>query len=632
MATISEALKTAAKYYSTNRLQQAEQIYNRILETIPEQADALHGMGLLTLKKGEPENAKTFFEIAIKVEPNVFKHWFALGNFYQSQREFDLAVDAYHKALAIEPKLASIYNNLGYALQELDKYPEAIASYQKALEIQPDCTEANVNLGNILYERGQLPQDKKPEYAQLNHQLGITYQQAENLNYAITYFQKAIDLQPKNWEYYYSLGKLFQEQEQLEAAIKSYNQALKLNPNNWNIYNSLGQTYQVQKKLPEAIAIYRQGLNLLNPDYASAITTCPNCNIQTTPAIIQETIKVGDYQFPAILPVTELEKARPFWTVVIPIYKRNDYILECLANVLLQWSGKADMEILVIDNASTSPLYELVNSLGGGIINYYRNSENIGPANNMNMGIYLSRGEWVHVLHDDDSVSPGFYSQLQQSLKNSPENIGAACTGFEYANENGKTVRLGEINSLPGQQKGILQNWLSRIGVCGFVMTPALVIRRKTHEKLGGYNPEIPNINDWELHKRIAAFYEWWYEPQVLARFRIHSNTETSESWNSGKMAVQVEKAINISQSYLPIDSRAEITARARIQNFNYCLTHALIPLKNGNLQGTLNIIQLSLKIDNTSQSIAKLFQWLTQEETLPVREFVASNLIALKI
>ncbi len=290
------------------------------------------------------------------------------------------------------------------------------------------------------------------------------------------------------------------------------------------------------------------------------------------------------------------------------------------------------MEILVIDNASTSSIHKLIDALAGGIVRYYRNSENIGPTSNMNVGISLSRGEWVHVLHDDDSVYPGFYSRLQQSLKDCPDNVGAACTGYEYMNENSKAATLGEINLIYKQQKGILKNWLLRIGVSGLVMTPSLAIRRTTHERLGGYSCEIPHINDWELHKRIAAFYDWWYEPDVLARFRVHSSSRTCHSWNSGNMAIEVQKAIEISDSYLPVNNRAKITAQARINNFNYCLAHAFVPLKNDNLQGTLSIIESALKIDRTSQSVAKLFYRLAQDDALSVREIIASNLIALNI
>ncbi|MEO1428208.1 MAG: tetratricopeptide repeat protein [Cyanobacteria bacterium J06633_8] len=632
MATISEALKTAVEYSSKNRLNQAEKIYRRVLEVEPEQPDALYGLGLLKLQKGDSANAKDFLEAVVRVQPNAFRNWFVLGNYYQSQSEFSLAVDAYEKAVTAGCNTAPVHNNLGYAWQNLGELDKAIASYQKALEIEPSCTEAYVNVGNVLHLQEQLSEGMKLHYAQLNQQLGLERQQKGDFQNAIAYYQQAIVLQPDNWEFCYSLGVALQEQQKFAEAIVAYNQALKLNSENWDIYNRLGQIYQVQNNLKEAVSIYRQGLNKLNPTYAASILENQNCTIRTTPRIPQHLVEVGAYQFPAIPSVTEPEKPRPFWTVVIPIYKRTNYILECLANVLLQWSGEAEMEILVIDNGSTSPLYELINSLAGGIVNYYRNPQNIGSTNNMNVGISLSRGEWVHVLHDDDSVCPGFYSRLQQSLHNCGDGVGAACTGFEYVNENRKSVCLGEISSGSPQNKGILQNWLSCIGACGLVMTPALVIRRTTHERLGGYSCEIPNINDWELHKRIAAFYDWWHEPEILARFRIHSQSETSESWNTGKMAIQVNQAIEISHSYLPIDSRTEITAKARINNFNYCLRNAFIALNSGNLQATLTIIESALKIDKTPQSIATLFNRLAQDDASSLREVVASKIMALDI
>ncbi len=336
MATISEALKTASQHYSANRLKQAEQIYRRILEILPEQPDALHGLGLLTMQKGESQNAKQFLEAAVRTQPNAFR-WLALGNCYQSQSEFFQAVDAYEKALAAGCNIAPLHNNLGYALQKLNQWEKAIASYQKALEVQPDCTEAYVNLGNALHAQGLLSEEIKPHYAQLNHQLGLDRKQAGDLNTAIAYYQQAIVLQPVNWELYYSLGIVLQEQEKFAEAYTFYNQALKLNSENWDIYNRLGQIYQVQNNLTEALSIYRQGLTLLNPNYAKAIKTHRSCSIQTTPSIAQDKVKVGDYQFPAIPPLREPEKPQPFWTVVIPVYNRTNYILECLASVLLQW-------------------------------------------------------------------------------------------------------------------------------------------------------------------------------------------------------------------------------------------------------------------------------------------------------
>ncbi|MBD2532170.1 glycosyltransferase [Nostoc flagelliforme FACHB-838] len=431
-------------------------------------------------------------------------------------------------------------------------------------------------------------------------------------------------------------GNILQEEGHWEEAIASYYQALKLNPQNWEIYNRLGQVYQAQNQITETISVYRQGLTLLNPHYAKAVAAYQNAAITqemlVTPPIPQGEVTVGDYEFPAIPPVTESEKPRPFWTVVIPVYNRTNYLLECLASVLVQWPGAEQMEILVIDNASTPPLFDLVNSIGRGVIRYYRNQENIGVLPNHNVGISLSRGQWIHILHDDDCVLPGFYNRLQQSLQGCPDSIGAAFGNFEYFNEKGTVVEKGEVISWFGDDKGIPQNFLQAIGVTCPLQVPAVVIRRVTHEQLGGYYPHLVCASEWELYKRIAVSYNWWYEPESFARYRIHSHRLTDDDLSSGILATSIRQGIEISKSYLPVEHRADITIQACSYNFNYCLTRAAIPLKSGNVAGALRMLQEILKLDRSPQALAKLFAWLTQDEVAPVREEIIAKLLSVPV
>ncbi|MEH2285556.1 MAG: tetratricopeptide repeat protein [Nostoc sp.] len=536
--------------------------------------------------------------------------------------------------IALESKLVAIHNNLGYTLEQQGKFDEAVTCYQKALELQPNCTEADVNIGNALNAQGKLSKDQQAHYANLNHKLGLSRTIAGDLKTAINYYRQAIALNPDLPEVYYNLGKILQQQGQWSEAIASYHQALKLNPQNWEIYSRLGQVYQSQNQIAEAISVYRQGLTLLNPHYAKAVAADRNAAITqemlVTPAIPQGELTVGDYQFPAIPPVTDPEKPRPFWTVVIPVYNRTDYLLECLASVLVQWTGAEQMEILVMDNASTLPLFDLVNSIGGGVIRYYRNQENIGVLSNHNTGISISRGQWIHILHDDDSVLPGFYHRLQQSLQGCPDSVGAAFGNFEYFNEKGTVVEKGEVISWFGDEKGIPENFLQAIGVTCPLQVPAVVIRRVTHEQLGGYYPHLVCASEWELYKRIAVSYDWWYEPGSLARYRIHSQRLTDDDLSSGILAASIRQGIEISESYLPAEHRAEITTQARRHNFNYCLTRAAIPLKSGNVTGALRMLQEILKLDRSREAVAKLFTWLTQDEAAPLRNEIATKLLAI--
>lgn len=636
MKTIPEALQLAVQQHQANRLEQAEQGYRQVLEAQPDHPEALYMLGLLMQQIGQPQEAEKLFSAALEVQPELVKAWFSLGNLRQAQGELSAAEVAYRQALASQPKLVSIHNNLGYTLEQQGKLDEAVVCYQKALELQPNCAEAEVNLGNILNAQGKLSPKQQAHYAKLNNHLGIVRQQANDIQTAVVYYRQAIALQPDFLDAHYNLGSVLQKQQEWEEAIESYHQALKLNSQNWKIYTRLGQVYQAQNKIAEAISVYRQGLTLLNPHYAKAVAAYQNAGttqqILVTPPIPQGEVNVGDYQFPAIPPVTNPEKPRPFWSVVIPVYNRTDYLLECLTNVLVQWSGAEQMEILVMDNASTIPLFDLVNSIGGGIIRYYRNQQNIGGVNNFNTGLAVSRGQWVHLLHDDDYVNPGFYERLQQSLVSCPDSVGVACTGFEYINEKGETRGQGEVVSLYGEHRGIMQDWVSYIGVCGLLMVPAMVVRRTTYERLGGFYPEFPPICDWEIFKRFACFYNWWYEPGILACYRLYSETNrlTTESLRSGTMAEAIRRAIEVSDTYLPIEHRAEITAKSRSHNFNYCLTLAAIPLQAGNITGALFVLQEILKMDRSPQAVAKLFAWLTQDEAAPLRNEIAAKLLAI--
>ncbi|MBE8965901.1 tetratricopeptide repeat protein [Nostocales cyanobacterium LEGE 12452] len=538
--------------------------------------------------------------------------------------------------ISLESKLVATHNNLGYSLEQQGKFDEALTCYQKALELQPNCAEAEVNLGNALNAQGKLSKDQQAHYGDLNHKLGLSRTIAGNFKEAINYYRQAIALDPNLLEAYYSLGNTLQEVGQWEDAIASYGQALKLNPLNWEIYIRLSQVYQAQNKRAEAISVYRQALNLFNPHYAKAVSAYQNAAITpemlVTPPIPQGEVTVGDYQFPTIPPVTDPEKPRPFWTVVIPVYNRTDYLLECLASVLVQWTGAEQMEILVMDNASTTPLFDLVNSIGGGIIRYYRNQQNIGVLPNQNAGISLSRGQWIHILHDDDSVLPGFYDRLQQSLQGCPDSVGAAFTNFEYFNEKGTVIEKGEVISFFGNHKGISGNFWQQIGVTCPLQMPAVVIRRLTHEKIGGYYPKLVCTPEWELYKRITVSSDWWYEPESLARYRIHSHRQTSDDLSSGILAASIRQCIEISESYLPAEYRADITTQARSYNFNYCLTRATIPLNSGNVMGALRMLQEILKLDSSPQAVAKLFVWLTQDEAAPLREEIIAKFLPVPV
>lgn len=113
----------------------------------------------------------------------------------------------------------------------------------------------------------------------------------------------------------------------------------------------------------------------------------------------------------------------PFWSVMIPTYNpRFDYLEQALRSVLDQDPGPEAMQIEVVDDASPDvDVEEMVRAIGGGRVSYFRSPANLGLAGCWNLCIVRSKGQWIHLLHQDDYVLPGFYERLARAAASHPE-------------------------------------------------------------------------------------------------------------------------------------------------------------------------------------------------------------------
>src|SRR5947208_3689932 len=141
---------------------------------------------------------------------------------------------------------------------------------------------------------------------------------------------------------------------------------------------------------------------------------------------------------PPLIPGIEGPGTRPYWSVMIPTYNpRADYLEEMLNSVLQQDPGPEQMQIEVVDDCSNdNTASEVTRRLGAGRVTFHAESRNRGLASNWNRCIERARGHWVHILHQDDIVLPGFYDLLRKGAECS--EAGAIFCRHAYANSNGQ--------------------------------------------------------------------------------------------------------------------------------------------------------------------------------------------------
>ncbi|MEH2307355.1 glycosyltransferase family 2 protein [Nostoc sp.] len=322
--------------------------------------------------------------------------------------------------------------------------------------------------------------------------------------------------------------------------------------------------------------------------------------------------------------VTQID--RPFWSVMIPAYNNTKYLEQTLKSVLEQAPTSEVMQIEVVDDCSTQgDVEKIVQMVGKGRVNFYRQPKNLGFIGNWNTCIQRARGYWVHILHQDDIVMPGFYNRLQASLEKET-SIGAAFCRHSYIDKNSNWLFL---SLLERETPGILSNWLELIATMQRVQFPAIVVKRSTYEKLGGFCPEAGSAADWEMWKRIAVHYPIWYEPQILACFRLHSASESSRLNLTGTNIADTRKAIDISQFYLPEKIAADLSAKAREYYAFDALSRARQMLDNQDIAAAIALIREGLKCSNSPQLMASLASLLTTSEANPLLHLFGSFLLS---
>lgn len=166
----------------------------------------------------------------------------------------------------------------------------------------------------------------------------------------------------------------------------------------------------------------------------------------------------------------------PLVSIVVPMYNVEDYIEETIESILAQTLNS--IELILLDDGSTDNTVELV----GKIINSFENvtlvlKENSGPGSTRNLGIELSKGEYISFVDSDDMLP----TDSIENMYNAAIEKGAdLVTGMsESFNSEGKWLIASHLNSGAYEEgyKNLLNNpeMLYTVGPCNKMYKKELI-------------------------------------------------------------------------------------------------------------------------------------------------------------
>lgn len=247
----------------------------------------------------------------------------------------------------------------------------------------------------------------------------------------------------------------------------------------------------------------------------------------------------------------------PIVSVIVPTYNCARYIEKAIDSALRQTCR--NIEVLVIDDGSTDDTQERLKRFGDGIRYIRKNKQ--GLSKSRNMGMDLSRGEFIAFLDADDVWNENKLEIQLECFREVPE-IDMVFTNFSRIDAEGNVVRERyEENAFPvfrdyglSMEKIFGEKRSIRAGNFGgdeaqhtlyfgqafyqlckgnFILPSTTLFRRRCIESAGiRWNEDFHCATDQHFHLHFARHFPIAYLDAVTAQYRIAGGNSVSSNRN----------------------------------------------------------------------------------------------------
>jgi glycosyltransferase involved in cell wall biosynthesis len=204
----------------------------------------------------------------------------------------------------------------------------------------------------------------------------------------------------------------------------------------------------------------------------------------------------------------------PQVSVIIPTCNRSEFLRGAIASVLNQ--TYQNFEIIVVDDASTDNIFEIVAAFKDERIRFIRHDTNKGGSAARNTGILASKCDYIAFLDDDDEWLPDKLRKQMEILVASPPEVGCVYTGcLDVDKASGKVIR----QRIPTKRGNLSRELLIENCVGG---TSAMLLKKVCLQRVGLFDENLPRSQDYDLWIRISREFLFECVPESLFKYHVH--------------------------------------------------------------------------------------------------------------
>jgi glycosyltransferase involved in cell wall biosynthesis len=217
----------------------------------------------------------------------------------------------------------------------------------------------------------------------------------------------------------------------------------------------------------------------------------------------------------------------PRVTFLLPVHNGAATIAQTIESILGQ--TLADVELLLMDDASTDESAEIIRGYPDARIRIVQNERHMELAATLNRGLTLAQADYVARI-DADDISLPRRAAVQADFLDAHPTVSVVGSFLEtFGDGDSQTVRF-PLNSCDISAALLFRNTLAH---------PAVMLRKSalTAKNLA-YDESFRRAQDYDLWARCAmANVHLANVPQVLVRYRLHANQATRRDSQTSRLA-----------------------------------------------------------------------------------------------
>ena len=273
--TDNPQLKKAIASYNSGYLPNAITEFTDVVESTANPKDkaiALIYLGIIADRKGEYDNAISYFQRAENYDENNPEIYLNLARTYRKKRDFNNAVKYAEKSSEMIPGDVNPLILLGNINYELTNWDEAIRYYEKALKIDSNNPALLYNMALALFKKGErfpaleflkkaADSDKIGDVAYNSYsRLGAEFLESNMFDLAEKYLVQATHLRPQDPIGRYNLAVAYLRQNKNAEALRELEESERLSQGDMVLLESIGESYFSLKDYDRSLRSYSKVL------------------------------------------------------------------------------------------------------------------------------------------------------------------------------------------------------------------------------------------------------------------------------------------------------------------------------------------------------------------------------------